>query len=46
LPNGDVAVIANGKYFKVPIEKITNFDIEENEWRVVELETDPKEIEI
>jgi uncharacterized protein (TIGR00369 family) len=46
LPNGEVAVTAHGKYLKVPIEKITDFDIEENEWRVVELETDPKEIEI
>ncbi len=46
LPNGDAAVTAEGKYLKVPIEKITDFDIEENEWRVVELETDPKEIEI
>ena len=46
LPNGDVAVTAHGKYLKVPLEKITDFDIEENEWRVVDLETDPKEIEI
>ena len=46
LPSGDIAVTANGKYLKVPIEKIADFDIEENEWRVVELETDPKEIEI
>ncbi len=46
LQNGEVAVTAQGKYLKVPIEKITDFDIEENEWKVVELETDPKEIEI
>ena len=46
LQNGDVAVTAKGKYLKVPLENITDFDIEENEWRVVELETDPKEIEI
>ena len=46
LPNGDVAVTAQGKYLKVPLEKITDFDIEENEWKVVELETDPIEIEI
>lgn len=45
LSNGDVAVTAQGKYLKVPLEKITDFDIEENEWRIVELETDPKEIE-
>jgi hypothetical protein len=46
LPNGDVAVTAEGKYLKVPIERITDFDLEENEWKVVELETDPEEIEI
>jgi len=46
LQNGDIAVTAKGKYFKVPLEKITDFDIEENEWRVVELESDPEEIEI
>lgn len=46
LPSGDIAVTAKGKYFKVPIEKITDFDIEENEWRVVKTENDPKEIEI
>lgn len=46
LPNGDIAVTAQGKYLKVPLEKITDFDREENEWRIVELETDPKEIEI
>jgi acyl-coenzyme A thioesterase PaaI-like protein len=46
LSNGDVAVTAQGKYLKVPLEKITDFDKEENEWKIVELETDPKEIEI
>lgn len=46
LKNGDIAVTAQGKYLKVPLEKITDFDKEENEWRIVELETDPKEIEI
>lgn len=44
LNNGDVAVTAYGKYLKVPIEKITEFNKEENEWRIVELENDPKEI--
>lgn len=46
LKNGDVAVTATGKYLKVPLEKITDFDIEANEWRIVELDSDPKEIEI
>ncbi len=46
LKNGDVAVTASGKYLKVPLEKITDFDKEENEWRIVESEKDPKEIEL
>lgn len=46
LSNGDIAVTAYGKYLKVPIEKITDFNIEENEWRIVEHENDPKEITI
>ena len=46
LKNGDVAVTAYGKYLKVPLERIADFDREENDWRVVELETDPKEINI
>ncbi len=46
LPNGQVAATAKGKYLKVPIEKITDFDVEENEWRIVKLDSDPKDIEI
>ncbi|MBU0558982.1 MAG: PaaI family thioesterase [Bacteroidota bacterium] len=46
LKNGDVAVTAKGKYFKVPIDKIADFDRIENEWQIVNLETDPIEIEI
>lgn len=46
LKNGDIAVTAEGRYLKVPLEKIAEFDREENEWRIVEQESDPKEIEI
>ena len=46
LPNGDIAVTAHGKYLKVPIEKITDFDVDDVEWKIVELENDPNEIEI
>jgi acyl-coenzyme A thioesterase PaaI-like protein len=46
LPSGEIAVTAQGKYLKVPIEKITNFNADDIEWKVVELETDPKEIVI
>lgn len=46
LPTGDVAVTAEGKYLKVPLEKITDFDKDENEWKIVHLENEPKEIDV
>lgn len=46
LSNGHIAVEAWGKYLKVPLEKITDFDINENEWRVVRDENDPEKIEL
>jgi len=45
LSNGEVAAIAEGKYLRLPIEKIADFDRNTNEWKVVELETDPENIE-
>ena len=35
LPDGTVAVSAYGKYIKLPLEQIADFDPEEHEWRVV-----------
>jgi acyl-coenzyme A thioesterase PaaI-like protein len=46
LTSGEVAAIAEGKYLRMPIEKIADFDRDANEWRVVESETDPESIEI
>lgn len=46
LPNGDVAVIAAGKYFKMPVDKITNVDFTEDQWFKIENINDPTEIEI
>ena len=46
LPDGKVAVKGFGKYIKLPIEKITDFDFDGQEWKVVSLPNDPKEIEI
>ena len=46
LPSGEIAVEAYGKYLKVPLEKITEFDPEEYEWCVVRTENDPTEIKI
>ena len=46
LSNGDLAATAEGKYLRLQIEKIADFDRDANEWKVVELETDPENIEI
>ena len=46
LPDGGVAVSASGKYMKLPIEKIAEFDTEAQEWKVVPSPDDPTEIEI
>jgi uncharacterized protein (TIGR00369 family) len=46
LNNGEVAVTASGRYLKVPLEKITYFNLEENEWKIVESDYDPKIIEL
>ena len=46
LPNGDIAVTAQGKYYKMSVDKITDADFTEDQWFKVESESDPKEIEI
>jgi acyl-coenzyme A thioesterase PaaI-like protein len=46
LKNGEIAAEGYGKYMKLPIERIADFDYEEQEWRVVEGEEDPREIDI
>ena len=49
LPNGDVAVTAKGRYIKMPIEKIANFDTNEEtseEWFPNLKDNDPTEIEL
>lgn len=46
LEDGTVAVEGSGRYLKMPIEKIADFDLEENEWKVVISEEDPEVIEI
>jgi len=46
LPDGSVAVTASGKYIKLPIDKIADFDHEEQEWKVMPKENDPTEIEV
>jgi acyl-coenzyme A thioesterase PaaI-like protein len=46
LANGDIAVTACGKYIKMPIDKIADFDEQNEEWMVALSDKDPVEIEI
>lgn len=46
LNDGSVAVEGKGKYIKLPLEKITDFDAEEQEWRVVPADGDPQVVEL
>lgn len=45
LPNGDVAATGSGKYVKLPIERITDLDID-GQMRRAESHDDPIEIEV
>lgn len=44
LPSGEVAVTATGRFMKLPLDKIADFDAEANEWRVVDRSDDPQTI--
>lgn len=46
LPDGQVAVEGHGKYIKLPLEEIADFDYEEQEWKAVLNEDDPTEIDV
>jgi acyl-coenzyme A thioesterase PaaI-like protein len=46
LPDGNVAATGTGKYLKLPLSKIADFDAEAQEWRVVDSPADPSEIPI
>jgi hypothetical protein len=46
LPNGEVAATGAGKYIKMPLEKIADFDAAEQEWKVIPRELDPTSIEL
>jgi acyl-coenzyme A thioesterase PaaI-like protein len=46
LEDGTVAVEGWGKYLKLPLDKIAEFDFEEQEWGVVAFEDDPDVVEI
>jgi uncharacterized protein (TIGR00369 family) len=44
LPDGGVAATAEGRYVRLPLAKIADFDAEVQEWRVVAGPDDPVEI--
>lgn len=46
LPDGAVAAEGAGKYLKLPIESIADFDPEAQEWRVVPSSDDPTQVEL
>lgn len=46
LSNGEVAAAAIGKYMKMPIDRIADFNEDHEEWKVVLSDEDPVEIEI
>ena len=45
LPNGEVAATGFGKYLRMPLEKISDFNPDEQEWKVTRKEKDPVELE-
>jgi len=46
LPNGDIAATGAGKYLLMPLEKISDFDPLEQEWKITRRENDPQTIEL
>ena len=46
LANGEVAATGIGKYIKMPLEKIADFDATEQEWKITRSDRDPKTIEL
>ncbi len=46
LPGGEVAATATGKYVKLPLPSIADFDANGESWRVHPYETDPAQIDL
>jgi acyl-coenzyme A thioesterase PaaI-like protein len=46
LPDGTIAAEGNGKYIKLPLDKIADFDFDEQEWRITQSERDPTVVEV
>jgi acyl-coenzyme A thioesterase PaaI-like protein len=45
LKDGSMAVEGRGKFLKLPLERIADFDFNEQEWQVVPAEDDPEVVE-
>ena len=46
LPDGEIAVEGSGKYIKLPLDSIADFDYEEQEWKTIPDENDPDVIDL
>jgi uncharacterized protein (TIGR00369 family) len=46
LSNGEIAATGEGKYLKLPLTEITDWNKDENEWRVIRSKKDPQNIDI
>ena len=46
LQDGTVAATGHGKYLKVPLEKIVDFDVDHQGWQVVQSNDDPKSFQL
>ena len=46
LDDGTIAAEGHGKYLKVPLNKIADFDVDAQEWRVIMTENDPESVEL
>jgi uncharacterized protein (TIGR00369 family) len=46
LEDGTVAVEGRGKYIKMALKDIADFDVEEQEWRVTPMAEDPADVEV
>ena len=46
LSDGSVAVEGRGKYIKLPLDKIADFDADEQEWKVIFAPDDPQVVEL
>ncbi len=46
LPDGSVAVEAHGRYFKMMLDMISDFDFEQQQWQVVPAHHDPQHVDL